>query len=55
MDKITDYILGTRHPLWDWTEQEVADAVADFKEQQANYPFKLIIAICMYNEEDFLE
>lgn len=54
-DKALIYIHGTKHPLYDWDEEELNQKVEDFIQQQNNYDFKLVIAYTIYNEEDFLE
>ncbi len=55
MNKYTNYVLSTRHPLYDWTEAEIEEKVNEFKNDIEGSKFKIIIALCIYNEEDFLE
>jgi hypothetical protein len=48
-------VLLTKHPLYDWGEEEFSNAVNDFKDTLDNCDFKLVVAMSVYNEEQFLE
>lgn len=45
----------SKHPLYNWNETELDEAIIKFKQDQEGYDFKLIIAYTIYNEEDFIE
>ena len=55
MDKYLNAVLSSRHPLYDWTDKEIQEMVNDMKEEYENYEFKLVVAMTIYNEEQFLE
>lgn len=48
-------VLLTKHPLYDWGDEEFSNAVNDFKDTLNNCDFKLVVAMSVYNEEQFLE
>lgn len=54
-DRVTEYIKSTKHPLYEWDVSELIEECTNFEVQQEEYDFKLIVAYCIYNEEDFLE
>jgi glycosyltransferase involved in cell wall biosynthesis len=54
-EEIEYEVLLTKHPLYDWGEEEFSNAVNDFKDTLDNCDFKLVVAMSVYNEEQFLE
>lgn len=54
-DKAIIYIHSTKHPLYNWSQEELDQKVAEFIQAQDSYDFKLVVVYVVYNEEDFLE
>ncbi len=55
IEEIEYEVSLTKHPLYDWGEEEFSNAVKDFKNTLDNCDFKLVVAMSVYNEEQFLE
>ena len=54
-DKAIIYIHSTKHPLYNWSQEELDQKVEEFIQAQDSYDFKLVVVYVVYNEEDFLE
>lgn len=55
IEEIEYEVSLTKHPLYDWGEEEFSNAVKDFKNTLDNCDFKLVVAMSVYNEEEFIE
>lgn len=54
-DKAIIYIHSTKHPLYNWSQEELDQKVEEFIHTQDSYDFKLVVIYVIWNEEDFLE
>ncbi len=51
---IEDAVYYTKPVLYEWTDKEFDDTKALLVAQQLRYDFKFVVALCIYNEEQFL-
>lgn len=52
---ITNEVTYRKHPLHEWDVDELDMEINRFKFAIQNSPFKVVVALCIYNEEQFIE
>jgi len=55
VDNPVNWVLRSKHPLYDWSKGEFEEQVERFKREIKSFDFNIVVALTIYNEEEFIE